>query len=196
MTRGHLLRDKRGVSAVEFAMLAPVLLMLICGTIDLGYVYMAQSSLTGAVARAARASVAKQEETQTARDTAMRAAITNTMSDYQPVPGGEVAIESRVYDDFDGARPEPYQDTVANGRYDPPSGTFPGEPFTDRNGNGVRDLETRYKDGTTGETGDVVRYTATYTVQHLFGFISAWNGEPGVHLSATSVVRNEPVKTE
>lgn len=162
----------QGISAVEFALISPVMFAIICSTIDMGYVYMAQTSLTGAVARAARSSAATQESSQTDRDTTMRAAIAALMTEYKAVPGGELNVISRVYDDFNGAKPEPYTDANTNGRYDPPGGGYPGDPFTDRNGNGVRDLDTP-KAGTTGEVGDVVRYTATFTVPHLFGFISS-----------------------
>ena len=58
------------------------------------------------------------------------------------------------------------------------------------------DLETPIP-GTTGDVGDVVRYTATFPVAHPFAFLNgiAWTGD-GVDLTATAVVRNEPVRTE
>lgn len=193
----RLAADLRGISAVEFAMLAPVLILLICGTIDLGYIYVAQSSLTGAVAAAARASSATQESSQADRNAAMQTAIARTMNRFLLVPGQHLAVVATAYRNFSETRPEDYTDTNGNGKYDGPSGSFVGEPYTDRNGNGVWDPALPIANSTVGAEGDVVTYTATFPVQHLFGFLNLGGpGARGVTLRAASVVRNEPVKTQ
>ena len=190
----HQLRsDRRGISAVEFSMLAPVMILLISGTIEMGYIYMAQTSLTGAVAAAARESAATQESTMAARDMAMRETITEAMQPFRLADGGQLSINTRVYHDFTSSRPEDYTDANGNGRYDGPAGGFTGEAFTDRNGNGVWDAAgTPTAVNEVGAEGDVVSYTASYPVRRLFGFVI----DSPVTVSATSVVRNEPVKTE
>jgi uncharacterized membrane protein len=182
-----------GVTAIEFALLLPVLLLLICGAIDLGYLYMAQTSLNGAVLQAARSSAASMEKSESDRDTAMRASIVQTMSPYK---SGDPAISTTVYHRFGDSSPEPYIDANHNGHYDPPQGAAPGEAFTDRNGNGVWDASVPLATGakTMGDVGDVVNYTATLPVQHLFGMLTA--STPSVLLHATAVVRNEAARTE
>jgi Flp pilus assembly protein TadG len=188
--------DRRAVSAVEFALLAPVMLTLICGAIDLGYLYMAQSSLMGAVSKAARESAATQESSQDARDAAMRATITATMRPYLLVPGQQPSIVTVVYQSFGDSRPEDYTDVNGNGQYDVALPPAAAEPFVDHNGNGQWDPALPIADSKTGAEGDVVSYTATYPVQHLFDFLTRLVfREPGISLKATSVVRNEPVKT-
>jgi Flp pilus assembly protein TadG len=189
----RLRSDRRGISAVEFSMIAPVMILLISGTIEMGYIYMAQTSLTGAVAAAARESSATQESTMAARDAAMRETITKAMNPFNLADGEELAITTRVYHDFTSSRPEDYTDTNQNGRYDGPADGFTGEAFTDRNGNGIWDAHgaPTAVDEVGGE-GDVVSYTATYPVRRLFNFVIT----SPVTLTATSVVRNEPVKTE
>jgi Flp pilus assembly protein TadG len=49
-----LRRDQRGMGAIEFALIAPVLTMLILGTVQLGMVFMAHTSLRHAVAEGVR----------------------------------------------------------------------------------------------------------------------------------------------
>ncbi len=55
MTRGpQSLRSERGASAVELALLLPVLLILIGGIIDFGRAFSAQASITSAAREGAR----------------------------------------------------------------------------------------------------------------------------------------------
>jgi hypothetical protein len=105
-------------------------------------------------------------------------------------------VNATVYRTFGSSFPEDYIDTNHSGSYDGPSGSFPGESFTDRNGNGVWDADVPISTGATtmGDVGDVVSYSATLPVRHLFGFIG-W-GSTNVNLKAYAVVRNEAVKTE
>lgn len=50
----HLWRDSRGLSAVEFAVVTPILLMLLGGIIDLGNFYYISSTVTQAAETGAR----------------------------------------------------------------------------------------------------------------------------------------------
>ena len=50
----HVRRDARGVAAVEFALVAPALLLTIMGIFDLGYNIYANTMVQGAIQRAAR----------------------------------------------------------------------------------------------------------------------------------------------
>jgi Flp pilus assembly protein TadG len=51
---GRLSRDRRGLSAVEFALIAPVFLLIIFGMLQLGILFMANHGLRNAVAEGAR----------------------------------------------------------------------------------------------------------------------------------------------
>lgn len=53
--RVHLDRSDQGVIAVEFALVAPVLLLLLFGFVEFGRAYNAKVELTGAVREGARA---------------------------------------------------------------------------------------------------------------------------------------------
>ncbi|MBN8847181.1 MAG: pilus assembly protein, partial [Sphingomonas sp.] len=50
----RLRRDRRGATIVEFAIVAPVMLLLLMGLADVIYQGYVQSALTGAVQKAAR----------------------------------------------------------------------------------------------------------------------------------------------
>lgn len=51
---GHLLRDRSGTAATEFALVAPALCLLIYGTVEFGRMAWTQSALNFAVEEAAR----------------------------------------------------------------------------------------------------------------------------------------------
>lgn len=54
MTRARFLRDERGVTAVEFALVAPVLIAMIVGVSQLGQLFFANSGIQHTVEQAAR----------------------------------------------------------------------------------------------------------------------------------------------
>lgn len=180
--------DRRGITIVEFAIILPAMLTLICGTIEMGHMILARQVLEGAVVDAARKATASMETGETQRRQIMVDSITRSMSSFATAPGQAIDIQTRVYADFSSAYPETYTDQNGNGRYDS------GEPYVDRNRNGQWDNATA-KTGTLGGPGDVVSYTVRYPKRVLFGFVGRFIGRStGVlPLAATTVVRNEAV---
>lgn len=194
-TLARLRSDRRGLAAVEFAIVAPALLLLICGAIELGHLYMVRSVLEGSTVEAARLTTATLETSENDRDVAMRAYITKAMASFPVAPGQSIAIDTKVYRDFNAAYPENFEDLNNNGVYDPPAGAFGGEPFTDRNKNGKWDPRTE-KGGKLGGPGDVVSYTVLFPARLLFDVPLMPPGlRDGMTLSATAVVRNESAVT-
>lgn len=189
----RLRADLRGAALVEFAFLAPVIILLLAGAVELGRLAMIKSSLEAAVATAARAALVDLEAAEEDRDEDLRERIAAHMSPFATFPGREMNIETKVYRSFGDSYPESYEDTNGNGRYDGPSGSFAGEPFEDRNRNGVRDLAIQ-KAGLLGGAGDVVLYKVDFPVALMFDFLAvSWLKTDGIELSSTVVVRNEPV---
>jgi Flp pilus assembly protein TadG len=188
MTRAlPLLRDRRGATVIEFALILPVLLSAVCGTIELGHMLVARMVLDGAVVEAARIATASVDNSQAARDTAMRRSITTAMSSFPLATGQQMSIDTRVFADFSTAYPEVYADANRNAKYDL------GETFTDRNKNGKWDPATPIT-GTMGGAGDVLSITVRYPKKVLFGFLGTqWAMGSLINLSATTVVRNEAV---
>lgn len=185
----RLRSDVRGVTIVEFAMILPGMLTLICGAIEMGHMLFARVVLEGAVTEAARMATASLESGSAQRDAVMQASIRRSMSDFPIAPGQTIAITTTVYRDFSTAFPETFTDTNGNGVWNT------GEPFVDRNKNGVWDSAKPVAGSALGGPGDVVSYTVRFPKQILFGFVGAAIGyQSGViPLSATTVVRNEAV---
>ncbi|NJC33462.1 Flp pilus assembly pilin Flp [Sphingomonas jejuensis] len=193
MTRRSLRRDRRGTTVIEFAVLAPVLILLIIGSIEMGHFVMVRSTLEGALGTAARKAMADLTATEEERDEQLRASVTRQMATFPTIDGEELEIETTVYAKFGDAYPESFEDTNENGQYDGPNGTFPGESFDDRNRNGVRDMATQ-KDGLLGGPGDVVAYRAVFPAALFFKPLGEILGlGEGITMSADIVMRNEPV---
>ena len=179
------LRDRRGVAAVEFALIALPLFTMICGTIELGHIMYARAVLEGAVTEAARTAAASLSSTESDREKVMLDSIKGSMKVFTMAKNKNIAITTKVYRDFSTAYPENFTDANRNGVYNL------GEPYTDRNANGKWD-DAQPIPGTMGGPGDVVSYTATFPKEVLFGFlISSLKMKSSVDLNATTVVRNE-----
>lgn len=181
------IRDKRGVTIVEFALISPVMIALICGAIEIGHQIFARAALDGAMLEAARVATASLETDETSRDTIMRASIRRSMAPFKMAPGQDLTIQTRVFRNFSTAYPENFTDVNSNGRYDL------GEPYTDRNQNGQWDPAAQIA-GTLGGPGDVVAYRAVFPKKILFSFLSGPLGLGSrLDITATTVVRNESV---
>lgn len=180
--------DRRGITVVEFALVLPAMLTLICGTIELGHMILARQVLEGAVVDAARKATASLETDEAPRRQIMIDSIKRSMAAFALAPGQAIDIQTRVYADFSSAYPETYTDQNNNGRFDT------GEPYVDRNKNGQWDQATA-KTGTLGGPGDVVSYTVRFPKRLLFGYVGRFIGRSNgiLPLSATTVVRNEAV---
>ncbi|WNO55049.1 TadE/TadG family type IV pilus assembly protein [Stakelama saccharophila] len=189
MTARPLLRhDRRAVTAVEFAIVLPALLTLICGTLELGHLLFARTVLDGAVIDASRIATASLETSEEERDAVLRDSIIKSMEDFPLADGRSMTIVTKVYRDFSTSYPESYDDVDGNGQHDL------NEPYVDRNRNGEWDPAEPIE-GTLGGPGDVVSYTAIYPKKILFDFLARPLGlQDAITISATTVVRNESVR--
>lgn len=182
-----LLKSRAGISTVEFAIILPALLTLICGSIELGHMLFARVVLEGAMTEAARISTASLETAEAQRTTVMEESIEQAMRFFPLAAGAHVGVETTVYSDFSSAHPETYDDANENGQFDL------GENFVDRNANGKWDAASPIS-GTLGGPGDVVSYTVHFPKRILFGFLGMnWLMRDRITLNATTVVRNESV---
>lgn len=179
---GRRLRDARGVSAVEFALIAPVFLFVIMGGLEIGYGAYIQAVMEGEMQSAARARTMETATTQEQRDlveTRVRAAVHNL------APGATVTFKRTAYRDYAGATSgkEPFKDANGNGRCDA------NEVYEDLNNNGTWDA-TGAADND-GGARDVVMYVATVDYDLLpTGGLLNW-GRSG-KLQARTAMRNQP----
>ena len=175
---GTLRQDRRGATLVEFALILPVMCVVILGLLDLGYRSYVASAVQGALFEAARlATVGNTTGDQ------LDARIRSRLS---PFAGGDdIVINKNSYYDFTNVKkPEVIvNDTIPLGEYNP------GDCFRDANGNGKYDLD-RGKSGL-GGSDDIVHYEIVLTYDR-FVPISMLGGEDRVTVASGTSLRNQP----
>ena len=183
MIRRHpsLFRDERGVTIVEFALISPVLMLMLMGLLDLAFNMYTTEMLQGAIQTAARNSTI---EGASGKYAALDATVTTAVR--AVAPSATLTFDRRAYSSFtEAGRPEDFTDVDNDGTCNN------GEPFEDANGNGSWDLD-RGKAGF-GGARDAVLYTVTVNYQRPFpvaGFIPGQTKD--FTLSAVTVLRNQP----
>lgn len=174
--------SSRGVTTVEFAIVAPVFLLLVTGLMDVGHVIYAKSILDGAVQEAARSSALETGDT-TAADAFVLQRVSPVMPDVTVT-----STRKSYYDFSDIGRPEIWNDANSNGTCDN------GESYTDENGNGSWNSDA----GSNGNGGanDVV----LYTVKARFGLLFAGGLLPASWadqtLTSIAVRKNQPFASQ
>ena len=176
-----LLRDQCGVIAVEFALVAPVLMLMLMGLFDLSYNMYTTQMLQGAIENAARNSSL---EGSTGKEAQLDATVSTAV--HAVAPAAKLTFTRRAYSSFTKAsRPEDFTDVDGNGMCNK------GEPFEDANSNGKWDADG----GKTGFGGarDAVLYTVVVKYQRAFPIAGLIPGQSKTFtLSAATVLRNQP----
>ena len=173
-----------GVTAIEFAVVAPVMCILIMGIIEFAVVMMVYNVMEGATATSARTGKTDYiDGSGTRQQTILDQITARAGSLLDPT---KLTVTTKYYKQYDQiGDPEPYVDTNHNGQYDP------GEPFTDINGNGVWDADMGQSGF--GSAGDIVVYTVSYPWPISTPIVSSFIGTNGIFTITThAVVKNEP----
>jgi Flp pilus assembly protein TadG len=175
---------QHGAAALEFAFALPILIVIMCGTLDLGMLLFADVLIEGAVRDTSRLGITGYAPTGEDRDTLILDALKKDTLGLIDI--SKATITHKVYDTFaDVGQPEPYDDANGNGQYDL------GEDYTDVNGNGQWDADMGVAG--LGGSGDIVLYTVTYPWTSWTHLIDPLFGSDGtITLKASTVVRNEP----
>ncbi len=177
----RLLHDRRGATLVEFALVAPVMLLLILGLCDLCYQAYARAMLTGAIQAAARRATLEGNSSEAATAT-LDTAIVEQMR----LIGHDLRWRSsrKNYRKYGDIRAEPFDDSNGNGRYDV------GECYSDVNDNRQWDTDP----GVAGQGGanDVTVYTIDIIYPRIFP-VAGMMGLPNEQtISASTVLKNQP----
>lgn len=174
----RLRASERGSAVIEFAVAAPVLLLLLIGIYDMAHRAYLTAILHGAVEEASR-----RDGLEIADTTKADAYVTAMVQ--RVAPGAEVKFKRSSYYDFaDLKRAEAWNDKNANGKCDN------GETYTDENRNGQWDADVGTSDN--GGGNDVVLYTATVTYTPVF-IVPFMPGSTSQRtLTASTVRKNQP----
>lgn len=176
----RLVRAADGTTMVEFALLAPVLLMLLMGMFDMGYNIYTKTLLEGAVQQAARNSTIEGADVNS---TAIDDAVTTAVK--RITPNATLTFSRQAYTNFsDVSQPEDFTDVNGDGT------CADGEPFEDVNGNGTWDTD-RGIDGF-GGARDAVLFTVTVEYPRAFPIANLIGLSPNFRTQAVTVLRNQP----
>jgi Flp pilus assembly protein TadG len=176
----RLQRTKDGVTAVEFALVTPALLLILMGGMDVSRSAYVSSVLYGAVQKAGRdSSLETGGATAASIDSKVLAVVQPLAND------GILTVSRKSHQTFKRAkRAETYTDSNANNVRDA------GECYEDANGNGTWDTAGG-KVGL-GGSDDIVVYTATFTYPRTFPMAGLMGWNPNEVLTATTILRNQP----
>jgi hypothetical protein len=178
LRRPSLANNIDGAVLIEFAIVAPVFLLMVIGMLDLGQMAYAKSVLEGAVQKAARDSALETSSTLQA-DNAVKGIVGPVL------PGAVFTTTRESYFDFiDIDRAERWNDANNNGTCDN------NESYVDENSNGSWNEDIGL-DGN-GGASDVIVYTVNvnYTPVFKIPFMPDKWGERT--LSAAVVRKNQP----
>lgn len=179
-----LVRNERGISIVEFGLLAPVFIGFLLAVFEFGFAFYARAVLQGAVEEAAR--TASLENTQFD-------AIETRVSDQvvRVIPAGDAdtdisfELDPIYYANYvDLTYPEDFEDNNNNNEWDS------DECFVDRNNNGNYDTDV----GLSGRGGaqDVVAIQASLTYVRPFPLWELFGVSPTQTINVATFLRNQP----
>lgn len=176
--------DERAATLVEFGFVLPVMVLLIMGLGEILYQEYAQSILTGALQKAGRDSTIQGAGDDTSSiDNKVLGMVQNVVHN--------ATLQSatrKSYDSFSQVAPEPFTDTDGDGIRDP------GECYSDINANGTWDADP----GSTGQGGasDVTLYTVTVTYPRLFPMAGLLGWSSNATLTAATLLKNQPYASQ
>jgi hypothetical protein len=178
----RLPRAQAGVTVIEFALIIPVLLLMLMGFFDLAHRQYVAAILQGEIENAGRRSGIQAGLTNLPSiDAAVEQAVRPIVSD-----AATFSSERLGYTNFtDIGTPEEFDDKAPfNNKYDP------GECFYDVNGNKQWDADR----GRTGQGGaqDVIVYRVTVSFPRLFPMNGLLGWDENQSVSGSTVLRNQP----
>jgi TadE-like protein len=188
----QLHRDASGNTLMEFAIIAPTLMLMLMGIFDLSYRAYAISILQGAVQKAGRDSTLEGGAGATG---SIDIAITNQMR--RIASNVAMTYERKTFVSFTRAgEAEEFEDRneIATGL---PNGVRDaGECYFDENNNGAYDSKATAGINGQGGARDIVVYSAQAVYPRLFPLYGLVGSPTSQTIKATTVLRNQPFGTQ
>jgi Flp pilus assembly pilin Flp len=180
------LRNQDGTSVMEFGLIAPVAVMMMLGTMDIGHTYYVRAVLDGAMQEMARDS-SLEGATTTIQETVIDKRVKDSI--HAVMPSATVTPLRRFYKTFSdaaAAHAEEFTDTAG----DLDGICNNGEPFTDKNNNGVWDADGG--DSGQGQAQDIVIIRVNVKFQRLFPLAAMIGLPEQVNIDSNSILSNQP----
>lgn len=183
-----LIRENRGVVAVEYALIIPAFFSLMLGSFEIGRILMVYSALEGAVTESSRIAMTGNVPDGYPPDYSVEEYIRDYVENSLENVGVDagVNISMNVYESFSaiGAE-EPYTDIEGNLVCDN------GDPYTDVNDNGSWDADMGAS-GTGGQENIMLMRIGVELPYMMHGVIEAFSNDTHINLSTSTAIRNEP----
>ncbi len=184
----ELKTDQSGVSVTEFGLIAPAVITMLLGTMDVGHTLYMRTIIDGTIQEIARDSALEDgriEAKKQAIDAQIKRQIRKLNNSIDPED--DIKIKRRYYRNFSNAfnaDEEEYTDTNNNGVCDN------GEPYVDANLNETWDSDG----GDEGQGGarDVAIVTVTVTYDRLFPLAKLIGLPEQITIAANTVLANQP----
>jgi len=182
----RLLRTRRGATLPEFAIVLVPFLVLIMGSLDLGYQGYLRATVTGALEKAARKATVG-DRTQAEVVTLITNEVRGVLPRSVRSDPNAVVVTPLSYYNFSavGGGERITGDTAPIGVYNST------DCYEDRNGNGRYDATGGGGDNL-GTADDIVYYTVTANVPRLFPIWRSIGWTDTVTASARTLIRNQP----
>lgn len=180
----RIVADRSGSAIVEFALVAPVLILFLVGAMDIAHTLYMQAVLRGIVQKTGRDS-ALEDGASATRQAQLDAVVADQVHAlYNTATVTFTRRSFTTYTQAASAVPEVWTDTNSNKRCDA------GEPYVDSNDNKAWDADG----GSAGQGGakDRVVYTVTTTYPAILPLNAFIGGSATRRVSATTILQNQP----
>jgi Flp pilus assembly protein TadG len=184
----RLQKDKKGITIVEFAFVSPMLMLLVCGTMELCYDLYQRSVIQGVIQRAARkASVGGL--TSGAVDTYIKDKVKPALPGSSRENPTAITIVKKSYYNFSNVNKKEKltKDLGTIDSYD--SAT---DCYEDANRNGSYDTSAGAGLNGLGGADDIVYYEVTATTPRLFPVVAMMGFSSNISITTKTVIRNQP----
>ncbi len=186
--RSSVASNDEGIAATEFAIVAPMFLLILMAIFDFGFAIYTKAVLQGAIEEGARTASLENTQFSTIR-TRVNQQVLTVLPASNPDTDISFTIDPTYYENYNDLQlPEDFTDLNSNDQWDS------NECYVDRNGNRSYDTDV----GLTGRGGaqDVVSINAKVDYKRIFPF---WNmiGQPDrLTLEANTFLRNQPFSAQ
>lgn len=179
----RLCRNQQGITSLEFALIAPVLVLFVMGIIEFSMIMYTTTIMESATNSTSRLGKTGYDPSGITREQAIINSIhSRTAGLLNPA---NLTLTTKVYADFNKVgKPEPCINPL-----NPPCHGTPGINYIDANGNGLWDSDMG--DAGLGSAGEIVLYVVSYPWPITTPMIAAIMGNT-YDITVRTVVRNEP----
>lgn len=177
-------RHQQGSTAIEFAIIAPVLTLILFGIIETSLIMFTSAVMEGATISSSRLGKTGYQASGTSRQQMILDLMQQRCGAILNM--ANVTITSLSYSTFSTiGQPEPFTDANSNSTYDI------GETYSDVNGNGQWDSDMGVAG--LGNADDIVLYRVSYPWPIMTPLMRQFFGTNGViNITSSMVVKNEP----